>query len=82
MASLDDFTLREINFIENTIGTSMGSVAGNDEKPQGMFLAALATVHKKRENPAFTLEDALDLTLTELQDILPKDEEEDAPGEA
>lgn len=81
MASLDDFTIRELNFIENTIGASIGSVAGSEDKPQGMFLAAMATVYRKRQDPSFTLEDALDLKVSELNELLP-DAEEDAAGEA
>ncbi|TPG09394.1 hypothetical protein [Curtobacterium flaccumfaciens] len=80
MANLDDFTIRELNFIENTIGASIASVAGSEDKPQGMFLAAMATVYSKRENPDFTLEDALNMKMTDLNALL-LDEEEDASGE-
>lgn len=80
MASLDDFTLGEIDMIENITGASIGSIAGED-KPQARFLMAMATVLRKREDPEFTLEDASKLRMSELQDIIGSDDE-DAPGEA
>lgn len=76
MANLDDFTLGEIDMIENITGASIGSVAGED-KPQARFLMAMATVMKKREDPSFTLEDASKLRMTELQEIIGTDDEEE-----
>lgn len=81
MSNMDDFTIRELNFIENIIGASIGSVAGSEDKPQGMFLAAMATVFRKRTDPSFTLEDALDLKVSQLEELLPS-VEEDTPGES
>lgn len=71
-------TLGEIAAVENLSGVAIDAIedAGT---PKGKALAALAFVIKKRENPDFTFENALDLDLEEAMaligdnDVDPKD---------
>jgi hypothetical protein len=54
---IDDLTVGEIDEIEEIIDASIDSV-GQPGARKGKFLTAIAFVVKRREDPAFTLEDA------------------------
>lgn len=76
MIDLNNLTLGEIAFIEDSSGQPIAAI-GDDSTPKGSALAALATVAKRRSGePTFTLNAALALTLTEVNDLLGLDAEE------
>lgn len=87
---IDKLTLGEIDKIESLAGISISQL-GEDDTPKGKMLAALAFVAKRREQmaagqpPAFSWNDALDLTIDEANALVGLgDDEEDAdePDEA
>ena len=80
MSAFDNMTLGEIDFIETFTGTPIGKL-NDEDRPQAKSLIAMAAVIKKREDPSFTVEDATKLTMTQLQEIIGTDED-DEPGEA
>ena len=69
-------TLGEVAAVENLSGVSIDSVA-EAGTPKGKALAALVFVIKKRENPDFTFEDALNMDMEEALALI-GDEETDA----
>lgn len=80
MIDIQRLTLGEVSKIEELSGQSIGSI-GDESAPKGKTLAALAFVAKKREEPKFTWNDALGLSLDEATAIIGLDEGEDAPLE-
>lgn len=71
MSKLDinRLTLGEVAKVEELSGMPISAI-GDDERPKGNALAALAFVAKRREDPKFTWNQAQGLTLDEAQDIL------------
>lgn len=69
-------TLGEVAKIEELSGQSIASI-GEEDKPKGLALAALAFVTKRREDPAFKWNDALELTFTQASDIVGLSEDEE-----
>lgn len=81
---INKLTLGEVAKVEELSGLSISSI-GDDDKPKGLALAALAFVAKRREDPKFSWNDALLLTFDEagaLLGINADDAEADAEGEA
>lgn len=60
--AIDDLTVGEIDEIEEIIDASIDSV-GQPGARKGKFLLAIAYVIKRRDNPAFTLEDARNMKI-------------------
>ena len=65
---INDLTIAEIVEIEELTGLPFDAM-GDATKPKGKMLQALAFISKRRDNPAFTWEDAgalkIDLANTE-----------------
>lgn len=62
-------TLGEIATVETMSGLAVSSIM-EDSTPKGKALAAIAFVVKKRENPDYKFEDALELTMDEANDLV------------
>lgn len=62
-------TLGEIATVESLSGQPIDAI-GDAEAPKGKYLAALAFVAKKRHNPDFTFDNALDLGMDEAMSIV------------
>ena len=60
---ISDLTIAEVVMIEDLTGLPLDAL-GQDDKPKGRMLQALAYVTKKRDNPDFTFEDAGKLKIT------------------
>ena len=54
---INDLTIAEVVEIEDLTGMPLDAL-GQDDKPKGRMLQALAYITKKKENPEFTFEDA------------------------
>lgn len=54
---LDDLTVEEIEDIEEATGCSIDRLFA-DDRPRGKTLRAIAWIVKRREDPAFTFEQA------------------------
>lgn len=83
MFDYSTLTLGEVAFIEDLSGLSIGAIADED-MPKCKAMAALATVLKRRSGfPEFKFNQALDLTMAEITELMGVDEEEDdAAGES
>ena len=73
---IQSLTAGEISRLEKLIGRSMTTFTDED-KPQADVLAGFAYLIKHREDKSFTFEQALALTLTELNEIISPDSEEE-----
>lgn len=62
--SQQSLTMREVAEVERLSGLSMNQV--DESAPVGLYLAAVGTVLRKRVDPDFTFDQALDLTMPEL----------------
>lgn len=71
-----NLTLGEIAKVEELSGISINAI-GNENSPQGKTLAALVFVFQRRENPKFTFNDAMNLGMDEVQEILGLNDVED-----
>ncbi len=59
---LDDLTIGEVIEIESITGVAMDAMQDPGE-PKGRMLQAMAFISRRRTDPDFTLEDALNLKL-------------------
>lgn len=66
---VSQLTLGEVAKVEELSGLSISAIA-DDDKPKGLALAALAFVARRRVEPGFAWNDALDLTFADAQQIL------------
>lgn len=74
-------TMREIAEVERLSGLSMNQI--DESQPVALYLTAVHTVLYQRKDPKFTFEQALDLTLPELQALGSEDSEDPkAPASA
>lgn len=75
-----ELTMAEVAEVEAMSGLSMTEV-GEEHTPVARYMAAVATVIRRRTHPEFTLDDALALTVRELNELNgetegdPKDED-------
>ena len=60
--NLNDLTIGEIVTIEELTGLPFDAMTDPD-KPKGKLLQAIAYISKRRDNPEFTFEDAVNLKL-------------------
>ena len=60
---INDLTIAEVVEIEDLTGMPLDAL-GQDDKPKGRMLQALAYISKRRDNPDFTFEDAGALKIT------------------
>jgi len=60
---ISDLTIAEVVEIEELTQMPLDAL-GQDDKPKGRILQALAYITKKRDNPEFTFEDAGALKIT------------------
>jgi len=67
--SMDKLTLGEIAQLEELTGQSITAMS-DESAPKGKFLAAIAWLAKKREDPTFTLAQAEAMTLEEVNGVL------------
>lgn len=81
MFDINKLTLGEIAKFESLSNISIDQF-DLDETPKGRAMAALAFIIKRRTgDPKFTWEQALDLTMAEVQEILGMGEDEDPKDE-
>lgn len=73
--NIESLTLGEVAKVEELSGLPISAI-GEDDKPKGLALAALAFVAKRREDPKFSWNAAQSLNLDEAQKLLGLDEEE------
>lgn len=66
---IKNLTMGEISKVEELSGLPIGAL-GEDDKPKGKLMAALAFVIKRREDPKFTLESANNMTMEEITALL------------
>lgn len=66
---VEKLTLGEVAKIEELSGLPISAI-GDDDKPKGLALAALAFVARRREDPKFTWNAAQALTFDEAQELL------------
>ncbi|NQW90282.1 hypothetical protein HQQ88_08240 [Curtobacterium sp. VKM Ac-2861] len=76
MFDLETLTLGEVAKVEEISRMSIGSIA-DEEKPKGRALAALAYVIKRREVPAYSFDQALNLPLGEAEALLGVSDDEE-----
>ena len=69
MFDVTRLTVGEMAEVERISGVSVTAM-GDTDAPKGKLFAALAYVAKRRENPGFTLDDANNLTVAEVGEIL------------
>jgi len=60
---INDLTIAEVVEIEDLTGMPLDAL-GQDDKPKGRMLQALAFISKRRDDPSFTYEDAGALKIT------------------
>jgi hypothetical protein len=81
MFNIGSLTLGEVAKVEELARTGIGTL-GEDEAPKGLLMAALAFVVKRREDPKFTWNEALGMTLPEAHAVLGIGDEEPETAEA
>lgn len=74
--NVERLTLGEVAKVEE-LGKAPITALGNDDKPQGLLMAALAFVIKRREDQSFTFNDAMGLTMDDISAIVGDDDESD-----
>lgn len=74
--NVNRLTLGEVAKVEELSGMPISAI-GDDDRPKGLALAALAFVAKRREDPKYSWNQAQGLTLDEAQDILGMNQPED-----
>lgn len=77
---VNGLTVGDIATIEELSGQGIG-VMEDAEAPKGRLLAAMAFVIRRKQDKGFSFEDAMNLTMAEITEILGLDEDED-PKEA
>lgn len=78
--SMQKLTLGEVAAVEEKSGLAVTEI-GEPGVPMAKFMAAVAWVFKRRTDPGFTFEQALDLPMSELDGVLGGDEP-DPTGQA
>lgn len=63
--AMDELTLGELHKVRKLAGAPLEEIMQGED--QALGLAALVTVFKQRDDPTFTIEDALQLPLKDLQ---------------
>lgn len=71
---IQNLTLGEIAKVEEVSGRALAELS-DDTAPKGALLTALALVIKRRENPKYSLEDAQNLTMKDIEALLAGDDE-------
>lgn len=66
---IKSLTMGEVARVEELSGLPL-SALGDDDKPKGKLMAALALVIKRREDSKFTLEMANKMTMAEITALL------------
>ena len=75
MIDIKKLTIGEIATVEDLSGQPI-TAFGDDDRPKGNFMAALAMIAKRRNgDPAFTFNQALALTMDEINELLGMGEE-------
>ena len=70
---IQNLTLGEIASVERISGRALAELS-DDTAPKGELLSALAFIIKKRTSPSFTLEDAQNLTMKDIEELLAGDD--------
>lgn len=73
---INSLTVGEVARIEQLASAPIGALA-DDNKPKGLLMAAFAFVVKYRTNPEFTWDEALNLSLTDVNALLGLDADSD-----
>jgi hypothetical protein len=79
--NINTLTLGEVAKVEELSGLSFSAIA-DDQKPKGLALAALAFVAKRRSEPKFTWNEAQQLTMADLSDLISMGDEPTDPARA
>jgi hypothetical protein len=72
---INKLTLGEVATIEDMAGLPIASL-GDESKPKGKLMVALAYVIKKRENPKYSKLEAEALTMDDVQALIGLSDEE------
>lgn len=72
-----NITLAELADVEEALGCSLGS---QFQRGQARAIAALAWVTRRREDPGYTMAQALELRMSELDIVSQGTDEGEAPG--
>ncbi|MGF6821184.1 hypothetical protein M2317_000070 [Microbacterium sp. ZKA21] len=64
----NSLTMREVSQIERLSGQGFAAL-GDDDRPKGLVLAAIAYTFRLREDGTYTWNQAQDLTLKEISEI-------------
>jgi len=85
MFDFNSLTGREVSLIEDLSGVAITRLSDN-EAPKGKFLSAVYFVAKRREDPSFKFNDALDTRMDVQNSYLgfteDEEEDEDVAGES
>lgn len=76
---INKLTIGEIATVEDIAKLPIAAL-GDESKPKGKLLIALAYVINKRTNPKYTQADAETLTMEEMTDLLGMNEEDKESG--
>lgn len=69
MFDINSLTVGDMADVERISGVSLTAMGDSDAPKAGLFMA-LAYVARRREDPAFTLDDAKAMTINEIGEIL------------
>lgn len=61
---LDDLTLGEVEFFEETTGCSIDEIGNKNMTTKALL--ALVVIHQRRTNPEYTLDDARQVHVTDI----------------
>lgn len=74
--NIESLTLGEVAKVEE-LGKAPITNLGSEDKPQGLLMAALAFVIKRREDPKFTFNDAMNMSYEDIAELIGGGEEDD-----
>lgn len=72
---ITNLTLGEISTVEELSGRSLSALS-DETAPKGKIMAALAYVLKRRQDPKYTLREAEELTMDQVNELFAKDNDE------
>lgn len=73
--NVEQLTIGEIAKVEELSGQSINAL-GDPSTPQGKVMAALVYVFKRRNDQSFKFEDAMNMQLSEIQEVLGLEDED------
>lgn len=73
--NVSDLTLGEVEEVENYAGLPLAALA-DPQASKGKLMVALAWVIKRKDNPSFTLHEAKQLTMEDINSLLVDDDDD------